>query len=75
MRVETSYDHQILCEYIFNEQDLIPGTRWINSSGSIVTIESMDQDWVVYSWDQYGSKQTNTKDWFSFQCRYCLILE
>ena len=77
--------HKAIVRHIFNREELKVGSRWIGSSGGIVTIDDikiypkMDspKDWyeVYYSWNEGGEKKTHNKDHFSFQCRYCLIVE
>jgi len=71
-----------IVRHFFKPHEIQVGSRWIGSSGGIVTVEGFntygDTDpWieVVYSWDENGVKRTNDKDVFSFQCRYCLIVE
>lgn len=73
--------HKAVVRHIFKAHEIQVGSRWIGSSGGIVTVEGFnsygDTDpWieVVYSWDENGVKRTNDKDVFSFQCRYCLII-
>jgi hypothetical protein len=68
--------------HFFKAHEIQVGSRWIGSSGGIVTVEGFNtygstNPWieVVYSWDENGVKRTNDKDVFSFQCRYCLIVE
>lgn len=74
--------HKAVVRHFFKAHEIQVGSRWIGSSGGIVTVEGFnsygDTDpWieVVYSWDENGVKRTNDKDVFSFQCRYCLIIE
>ena len=90
-RTEMDYEteiingHKAIVRHIFNREELKVGSRWIGSSGGIVTIDDikiypkMDspKDWyeVYYSWDEGEEKRIHHKDHFSFQCRYCLIVE
>ena len=71
-----------IVRHFFKAHEIQVGSRWIGSSGGIVTVEGFntygDTDpWieVVYSWELNGEKYTHQKDAFSFQCRYCLIVE
>ena len=79
---EITNGHKHIVRHFFKAHEIQVGSRWIGSSGGIVTVEGLntygDTDpWieVVYSWDENGVKRTNDKDVFSFQCRYCLIVE
>jgi len=74
--------HKHIVHHFFKTHEVQVGSRWIDSSGGIVTVEGFNtygstNPWieVVYSWDENGAKRTNDKDVFSFQCRYCLIVE
>jgi hypothetical protein len=78
--------HTAIVRYIFPREELQVGSRWIGASGGIVTIEEIKiypasdhetKHWyeIYYSWEEGGEKKTHHKDYFSFQCRYCLILE
>jgi hypothetical protein len=74
--------HTAVVRYFFKPHEIQVGSRWIGVSGGIVTVEGINQygstnSWyeVVYSWYENGEKKTHDKDQFSFQCRYCLILE
>jgi hypothetical protein len=71
-----------IVRHFFKAHEIQVGSRWIGSSGGIVTIEGFNtygstDPWieVVYSWEKDGEKFTHEKDAFAFQCRYCLIVE
>jgi hypothetical protein len=71
-----------IVRHIFKAHEIQVGSRWIGVSGVIVTVEGINSygstnPWyeVVYSWEENGEKKTHDKDVFSFQCRYCLIVE
>lgn len=82
MRFEYHHGHWIVCGHIFSAQAFEPGQLWQASGGNVVqvvsckpTADGLDY-WVCYSWiDSDGGLQTHEKDLFSFQCRYCLILD
>lgn len=74
--------YKFIVGHFFKAYEIEVGSRWISSSGGIVTVESINSygipnPWyeVVYSWEENGEKKTHDKDVFSFQCRYCLIVE
>lgn len=74
--------HTAVVRHFFKAHEIQVGSRWIGSSGGIVTVEGLNtygstDPWieVVYSWEKDGEKFTHEKDAFSFQCRYCLIVE
>ena len=74
--------HTAVVRHFFKAHEIQVGSRWIGSSGGIVTVEGLNtygstNPWieVVYSWEKDGEKFTHEKDAFSFQCRYCLIVE
>lgn len=75
MRIEEHYGNKIVCGHIFKSDEIKVGQRWQGSSGSVVTIESVEDDWVAYSWHVDGVKKVHDKLSFAFQCRYCLIVE
>jgi hypothetical protein len=81
---ETINGHRAVVRHFFKPHEIQIGSRWCAASGSnhIVTIEDIihygsTDPWykVVYSWGENGVKKTHEKDQFSFQCRYCLIIE
>lgn len=74
-RIEQHHGRTIVCGYIFPLNEIKPGQEWQGSSGSVVTIESVDADgWVTYWWTERGERKSHTKEAFAFQCRYCLVL-
>jgi hypothetical protein len=73
MRVEQINGRYLLCGGILPNESITVGQVWAPAAGakSTVTIVEKDDDWVTYE----GTTQSkNTKDVFSFQCRYCLVL-
>lgn len=73
MRVELVNGRFLLCGHILHNDQVNVGQVWAPASGgnSTVTIIEKDKNWITYE----GAIQAkNTKDVFSFQCRYCLVL-
>jgi hypothetical protein len=80
--IEEIKGHNAVVGYFFKESEIEVGSRWISVSGSIVTVEGINQYGsldpfyeVVYSWNEKGEKKTHQKEVFAFQCRYFLIVE
>ena len=78
--------HTFIVGHIFPGQSIKEGTRWISSSNSIVTVDKVvsypasdhenKHSYIVhYSWEENGERKSHDKDSFSFQCRYCLIVD
>lgn len=74
MRVELLNGRHILCGHILPLEKLKVGQVWASLSGT-VTIVVIEDDWIVYEWEEGGRKVRHEKDCFSFQCRYCLVLD
>ena len=76
MRVETVNDRYLLCGHILHRVHLQEGQKWAQADGTnrTVTITRIDGDWITYEWYEDQKYQSHVKDWFSFQCRYCLVL-
>jgi hypothetical protein len=70
-RVEREYSYWVLLGDILPKRAVRVGQRWLSSAGNVVEVIAIDDDWVTY----VGDKQPlHTKDNFSFQCKYSLIL-
>jgi hypothetical protein len=80
--------HKAIVHHIFKPHQIQPNSRWCAASGSnhIVTVEKVvsypasdheENHWYVvhYFWEENGVKKTHNKDTFSFQVRYCKIVE
>ena len=76
MRVEEINGRFLLCGGMIPNSSIKPGQTWAPADGSkrSITIESVKEDWVKYSWDQDNEYKTHQKLCFAFQCRYCLVL-
>jgi len=75
MRIETVRGRKIVCGHIYPKDELKVGQRWAQADGAdrVVEIRSIDGEWVQYG--EHANDRTYEKDWFSFQCRFCLIVE
>lgn len=58
------------------------GQTWAvaDATDFTVTIDEIKGEgqlvWIYYTWQRPdGRTARHAKDWFSFQCRYCLVLE
>ena len=80
--------HKCIVRHIFNREELKVGTRWVPADGVnlVVTIDEIkiypasdheEHHWyeIYYSGELNGEKYAHHKDHFSFQCKYCLIVE
>lgn len=79
MRIEKVNNKLILCGGIIHPSFIQPNQEWMSSSGHSVFVDSVTSDEhevrVLYSWSERGELKSHEKDHFSFQCRYCLVLE
>lgn len=80
METEIINGHKVVVRHIFKKEELEVGSRWTPADGSIggiVVIRDIvktDGLWLV-RYGYYGSVRTYEKDHFSFQSRYCKIVE
>lgn len=80
-RVELINGRYLLCGGIIHNSCILVGQLWASAAGAnrVVTIEdvylSSGSTVVKYSWFEGNEKKTHEKLDFSFQCRYCLVLE
>jgi hypothetical protein len=74
MRIETVRGRQIVCGHIYPKEELAVGQYWAQADGAdrLVVIRAIEGDQVLYG--DVGNDTTYQKDWFNFQCRYCLIV-
>ncbi len=77
MRIEIHNGNKIVCGHIYDCSEIKSGQRWQSSGNSIVTIHKVNYETkeVLYWYMDNGKETYHTKDSFSFQCRYCLIIE
>jgi hypothetical protein len=75
MRTEILNGRKIVCGHIYPLNELKVGQRWAQADGAdrVVEIRTIDGEWVQYG--EHATDTTYEKDWFSFQTRYCLIVE
>jgi len=71
LRIETHNGRRIVCGHIFHRTEIRVGQVWQGSSGSTVTVTDISDDWITY---MQSNGVPHTKDAFSFQCRYCLVV-
>lgn len=78
MKIINEHGRDIVIQHIFALSDLQVGQKWAAGDGTdnVVIIVELNQDMVVYSHLNLKNDLKNeyTKDWFSFQCRYCYVL-
>lgn len=72
MRVEERNGLRIVCGHFYPVDEIKEGQQWVSSCGHVVTVKHVDNGIVYYSQTQGVNW---CKDSFSFQCRYCRILE
>jgi hypothetical protein len=76
MRVETVNGRHLLCGGIIPRDAVKVGQRWAPASGGNYEVEVVSAgEWVRYTWTEAGGSKSHEKDNFSFQCRYCLVLD
>ena len=75
MRIETVRGRKIVCGHIYPKEELKVGQRWAQADGAdrVVVIRAIEDDQILYG--DHGNDTTYGKDWFNFQCRFCLIVE
>ena len=80
MRIETVNGRKIVCGHIYPKEELAVGQRWAQADGTdrVVVIRELEHTpdgavWVKFG--EHGSDRTYEKDWFSFQTRYCRVVE
>lgn len=73
MRTRIEHGRKILCHNFFKPFEIKAGQQWQCSSGGVVEVVSVDENAgdVFY---RLKNGQSYTKDSFSFQCRYSLIV-
>ena len=86
-QTKTENDKTFIIGHIFSQEDIkkMTGTNWISSCNNTVTIERIEtrickdgSEWsdIHYVWPPTEHSQGyNDKDHFSFQCRYCLLID
>jgi hypothetical protein len=73
LRVETINGLHLLCGGIIPIEEVKVGQTWAAADGSKMTVNILEAgEWVIYEGDL---QPIHTKDNFSFQCRYCLVLD
>ena len=88
METEIINGHKCIVRHIFNREELKVSTRWVPADGAnlVVTIDEIkiypasdheEKHWyqIYYSGELNGEKYSHNKDYFNFQCKYCMIWE
>ena len=80
MRIEVIHGRRLVCNHMFGKDELKVGQRWAPADGSnrevvIRELEVYSDGDVSVHYGEHGNDRTLEKDWFNFQCRYCLVLE
>lgn len=74
MRIEVDkHGNKIVCGHIYPANEIKIGSRWVSSGSNFVTVTRVDEHGEVYYDQRRGDP--HHKNYFSFQCRYCLIIE
>jgi hypothetical protein len=75
MRIEIVNGRKIVCGHIYPLNELKVGQRWAQADGANreVVIREIEGEWIRYG--EHANDRTYEKDWFNFQCRYCLVVE
>lgn len=76
LRINTIHGRHLLCGGMLPVNSVKAGQIWAAADGSdrTVMIES-GGEWVDYSWVENGRPRIHTMMNFTFQCRYCLVLD
>jgi len=74
MRIETVHGRNLVCGHVYKADELEVGSRWAPADGTDreVEIVEINEEQITYRDPQ--DDLVWSKDWFSFQCRYCLII-
>lgn len=81
MRVENVNGRNLLCGGILPKDQLRVGQKWAQADGAdrVVEIRAIEPYGDIGELDiiygVHGNDTSYTKDSFSFQCRYCLVVE
>lgn len=75
MRIEKINGYSAVCGHFYPVNEIKIGSKWTAADGSdnVVFIRDIQKNIIFYG--RYGNDRTLEKDSFSFQCRYCLIVE
>lgn len=79
LRIEEHHGNNIVCGGVLPTHEIKVGQRWQDSGGNVVEVIKVKiggfNEYVEWSWEEYGKTKTHEKTSFAFQCRYCLIVE
>lgn len=75
MKIKEQNGYKIITNEIFPIDHIKVGQKWISiGSKEPVEVISADKDSGLVVYEQKDGSR-NYKDFFSFQCRYCLVIE
>ena len=76
-RIETVHGRHLLCGGLIPNNLVQVGQVWAPADGNDyeVRVKEIGDEGVVYTWGFNGTQTTHRKEIFSFQCRYCLVLD
>ena len=75
MRTGMLNNRRIVLGKIFPLEDLEVGSWWAQADGTDRTVQIRAIDGNCVHYGTYAGDSTYEKDYFSFQTRYCLIVE
>lgn len=80
MRIEVVNGRKLVCGHIYKKNELQVGQMWAQADGAnrvvyIRAIKTYTDGDVTVEYGEHASDRTYEKDSFSFQCRYCLVVE
>jgi hypothetical protein len=71
MKIEEAYGVKIVSQHMYPTHEIKVGSIWMDSEGQFVKVLGTDRNAIHYGWGLCSA----VKDSFSFQCRYCLVVE
>ncbi len=75
MRVEIVNGLYLLCGCTLDRRHIKVGQKWADASGRTIVTVMSEGEWIDYKWTNGdGFTFVHTKDQFSFQCRYFMVL-
>jgi hypothetical protein len=75
MEAEIHNGKTIVVRHKFDPDEIEVGSMWMSSGNNVVTVTENDGEWITYQWEESAGTKYNSKDYFAFQCRYCLIID
>lgn len=74
MEIKVVNGRKLLVRHMFKVHEIDVGSTWAaaDETDSTVEVVGINGDWLTY---RHPDGKEFEKDWFSFQCRYCLVLD